>query len=197
MHTIAPAAQRRRPAGAAWLIVVVVLGVLAMHGLSGHGMSSASDVEMTLTPDTPSSMAAPGHTVDAADQVAPAHPDHGMSATGMMCVAVLAGAVLLHARGYQDRTHATILAASAVGVVLVVALRAALQLSSGAALLTACATLVLLPAAGLVLAAVVPNTIYNPGFKLTVEWIGYLLFFASFPLAFWLMGVFAAIRYRS
>lgn len=95
MHTIAPAAQRRRPAGAAWLIVVVVLGVLAMHGLSGHGMSSASDVEMTLTPDTPSSMAAPGHTVDAADQVAPAHPDHGMSATGMMCVAVLAGAVLL------------------------------------------------------------------------------------------------------
>jgi hypothetical protein len=39
--------------------------------------------------------------------------------------------------------------------------------------------------------------VYNPGFKLAVEWVGYLLFFAAFPLAFWLMGVFAAIRYRS
>jgi hypothetical protein len=53
------------------------------------------------------------------------------------------------------------------------------------------------PAAGLVAAAVVPNSVYNPVFKLTVEWIGYALFFACFPLAFWLMGVFAAIRYRS
>ena len=47
------------------------------------------------------------------------------------------------------------------------------------------------------MAAVVPNTIYNPAFKLTVEWVGYALFFAAFPLAFWLMGVFAAIRYRA
>lgn len=109
----------------------------------------------------------------------------------------LAGAVLLHARGYEDRTHATILAVSAVAVVMVVTLRFALQLHSAAAVLAACAVLVLVPVAGLILASVVPNTIYNPAFKLTVEWVGYALFFASFPLAFWLMGVFAAIRYRS
>ena len=109
----------------------------------------------------------------------------------------LAGAVLLHARGYEDRTHATILAVCAVAVGVVVAVRFAWQLNDLAAVLAACAALVVIPAAGLILAAVVPNTIYNPAFKLTVEWVGYLLFFASFPLGFWLMGVFAAIRYRS
>ncbi len=109
----------------------------------------------------------------------------------------LSGAVLLHARGYEDRTHATILAVSAVAVVIVLAVRFAVQLHSAAAVLAACATLVLVPVAGLIMAAVVPNTIYNPAFKLTVEWVGYALFFAAFPLAFWLMGVFAAIRYRA
>ena len=109
----------------------------------------------------------------------------------------LSGAVLLHARGYEDRTHATILAVSAVAVVIVLAVRFAVQLHSAAAVLAACATLVLVPLAGLIMAAVVPNTIYNPAFKLTVEWVGYALFFAAFPLAFWLMGVFAAIRYRA
>lgn len=75
----------------------------------------------------------------------------------------LAGAVLLHARGYEDRTHATILAVeAAVAVVMVVTLRFALQLHSAAAVLAACARAGLVPVAGLILASVVPNTIYNP-----------------------------------
>ena len=34
-------------------------------------------------------------------------------------------------------------------------------------------------------------------FKQIVEWVEYALLVAMFPLGFWLMGVFAAIRYRS
>jgi hypothetical protein len=56
--------------------------------------------------------------------------------------------------------------------------------------------LVFLPAAGLTAAAVVPNTIYSPLFRKFVEWIEYLCLMPIFPLAFWLMDVYAAIRYR-
>ena len=44
---------------------------------------------------------------------------------------------------------------------------------------------------------VVPQNFYTPVFKQIVEWVEYALLVAMFPLAFWLMGVFAAIRYRS
>ena len=53
------------------------------------------------------------------------------------------------------------------------------------------------PAAGLVAAMVVPQNFYTPVFKQIVEWLEYALLVAMFPLAFWLMDVFAAIRYRS
>ncbi len=55
---------------------------------------------------------------------------------------------------------------------------------------------VLLPAAGLVAAATVPNTIYSPLFRKLVEWVEYLCLMPIFPLALWLMNVYAAIRYR-
>ena len=55
---------------------------------------------------------------------------------------------------------------------------------------------VLLPAAGLTAAAVVPNTIYSPLFRKLVEWVEYLCLMPIFPLALWLMNVYAAIRYR-
>ncbi len=45
-------------------------------------------------------------------------------------------------------------------------------------------------------AAVVPNTIYSPLFRKFVEWIEYLCLMPIFPLALWLMNVYAAIRYR-
>ena len=58
------------------------------------------------------------------------------------------------------------------------------------------AILVLLPAAGLTAAAVVPNTVYSPLFRKFVEWVEYLCLMPIFPLALWLMNVYAAIRYR-
>ena len=58
------------------------------------------------------------------------------------------------------------------------------------------AILVLLPAAGLTSAAAVPNTVYSPLFRKFVEWIEYLCLMPIFPLALWLMNVYAAIRYR-
>lgn len=124
-------------------------------------------------------------------------PTRDQRALAVTFAAILAAAVLLHARGYEDRIHATILAVAAVAVPAVIAVRYAWQLPGAATVLVACAVLILLPALGLLVVAVVPRTTFNPGVKLAVEWVGYLLFFAAFPVAFWLMGVFAAIRYRS
>ncbi|HEU4363299.1 MAG TPA: type VII secretion integral membrane protein EccD, partial [Mycobacterium sp.] len=56
--------------------------------------------------------------------------------------------------------------------------------------------LLVLPAAGLLAAVVVPNTIYSPLFRKFVEWIEYLCLMPLFPLALWLMNTYEAIRYR-
>ena len=58
------------------------------------------------------------------------------------------------------------------------------------------AIIVALPAAGLIAAMVVPKNFYTPVVKQIVEWFEYALLLAIWPLAFWLMDVFAAIRYR-
>ena len=49
---------------------------------------------------------------------------------------------------------------------------------------------------GTVAAATVPNTIYSPLFRKLVEQVEYLCLMPIFPLALWLMNVYAAIRYR-
>lgn len=108
-----------------------------------------------------------------------------------------AGGILLHARSYTDRGQATVLAVLAAAVPILVALRVAVGLWTVSAVLVSSAVIVALSAAGLAGAAVIPRHIYSPVFKQAVEWFGYLLLFAPFPLAFWVMGVFAAIRYRS
>ncbi len=107
-----------------------------------------------------------------------------------------AGFLLLRGRSYVDRWQAITLALTAVLIVAAVIARYVLVLSSPVVLSIGVAILVLLPAAGLVAAAVVPNTIYSPLFRKFVEWIEYLCLMPIFPLAFWLMNVYAAIRYR-
>jgi type VII secretion integral membrane protein EccD len=109
---------------------------------------------------------------------------------------VVAGAVLLHGRSYSDRWQATVLALTAVAIVVGVSLRYAVGLWTLPALLVACAVILLVPAAGLVAAVVVPNHVYTPVFRYAVEWVEYASLFAVYPLGFWLMNVFAAIRYR-
>lgn len=115
----------------------------------------------------------------------------------LVLAGVTAAAVLLHARSYTDRLQSTVLAACSVAVVLAVCVRYAQGLWTAPAILIACAVMVVVTAAGLIAAAVVPSRIYSPLFKQFVEWTGYLLLLAPFPLAFWVMNVFAAIRYRS
>ena len=107
-----------------------------------------------------------------------------------------AGFLLLRGRSYVDRWQAITLAVTAVAIVAGVIVRYVLVLSSPLALTIGVAMLVLLPAAGLTAAAVVPNTIYSPLFRKFVEWIEYLCLMPIFPLALWLMNVYAAIRYR-
>ena len=80
-----------------------------------------------------------------------------------------------------------------VGAVIV---RYSLVLSSTASISVTAGLAVLLPAAGLTAAATVPNTIYSPLFRKLVEWVEYLCLMPIFPLALWLMNVYAAIRYR-
>jgi type VII secretion integral membrane protein EccD len=115
----------------------------------------------------------------------------------LVLAGVCAGAVVLHARSYTDRRQSTLLAVLSVSVVLTVCLRYALGLWTAPVVLIACAVMLLVTAAGLAAAVVVPSHIYSPLFKQLVEWVGYVLLVAPFPLAFWVMNVFAAIRYRS
>ncbi|CAM4417925.1 type VII secretion integral membrane protein EccD [Mycobacterium basiliense] len=107
-----------------------------------------------------------------------------------------AGFLMLRGRSYVDRWQAITLAGTAVIIVAAVAVRYALVLSSPLSVSIVAALLVLLPAAGLTAAAVVPNTIYSPLFRKFVEWVEYLCLMPIFPLALWLMNVYAAIRYR-
>lgn len=107
-----------------------------------------------------------------------------------------AGFLLLRGRSYVDRWQAITLASTAVIIVAAVCVRYAAGLHSPLSVSITSAILVLLPAAGLTAAAVVPNTVYSPLFRKFVEWIEYLCLMPIFPLALWLMNVYAAIRYR-
>jgi len=114
----------------------------------------------------------------------------------LLLAALVAVAVLLRGRSYTDRWQATILAAAAVVVPIGVAGRYIAELWTPLALVIGSGVIVAVPVAGLVAAVVVPNRFYTPPFRKIVEWIEYLCLTGIFPLAFWLMGVFAAIRYR-
>jgi len=104
--------------------------------------------------------------------------------------------VLLRGRSFTDRSQATILAVAAVTVTIGVSGRYVVGLWTVPALLVGAAVIVAVPVAGLVAAVVVPTRFYTPPFRKVVEWIEYLCLTGIFPLAFWLMGVLAAIRYR-
>jgi type VII secretion integral membrane protein EccD len=107
-----------------------------------------------------------------------------------------AGFLMLRGRSYVDRWQAITLAGTSVLIVGAVVVRYALVLHSPLSVSICTGILVLLPAAGLTAAAVVPNTIYSPLFRKFVEWIEYLCLMPIFPLALWLMNAYAAIRYR-
>ncbi|MGB9225255.1 type VII secretion integral membrane protein EccD [Mycobacterium sp.] len=108
----------------------------------------------------------------------------------------ISGFILLRGRSYVDRWQAITLAGTAVITVAAVVTRYVLVLNSPLSVSIGAGILVLLPAAGMTAAAVVPNTVYSPLFRKFVELIEYLCLIPIFPLAFWLMDVYAAIRYR-
>ena len=123
-------------------------------------------------------------------------PHTGQRWLPLLLAGFCAGFLLLRGRSYVDRWQAITLAGTAVLIVAAVVVRYALVLQSPLSISMCSAILVLLPAAGLTSAAVVPNTVYSPLFRKFVEWIEYLCLMPIFPLAFWLMNVYAAIRYR-
>ena len=114
----------------------------------------------------------------------------------LIIAGITAGWVVLHGRSYTDRWQATVLAVAGVTIVAAVCARYALGLWTAPVMLVCCAVTVAVPTIGLVAAAVVPNNFYTPVFKQIVEWTEYVLLLAMWPLGFWLIDVFAAIRYR-
>src|SRR6201995_4702085 len=114
----------------------------------------------------------------------------------LLLAAFTAGFLMLRGRSYVDRLQAIILAVTSVLIVAAITVRYVLVLSSAASLSAGVALVVLLPAAGLVAAATVPNTIYSPLFRKLVEWVEYLCLMPIFPLALWLINVYEEIRYR-
>jgi type VII secretion integral membrane protein EccD len=123
-------------------------------------------------------------------------PHTGQRWLPLLLAGFSAGFLMLRGRSYVDRWQAITLAGTSVLIVGVVVLRYALELQSPLSISISVAILTLLPAAGLTAAAVVPNTVYSPLFRKFVEWIEYLCLMPIFPLALWLMNVYAAIRYR-
>ncbi len=107
-----------------------------------------------------------------------------------------AGFLIMRGRSFMDRWQALIVTASGVGIVALVAVRYVVALWTPAALSAGMAVLVVLPALGLLVAAVVPRTTFSPLSRKLVEWIEYLCLMPLFPLALWVMNVYAAIRYR-
>ncbi|MGO8849319.1 type VII secretion integral membrane protein EccD [Mycobacterium sp.] len=123
-------------------------------------------------------------------------PHAGQRWLPLMLAGFSAGFLMLRGRSYVDRWQAITLAVTSVLIVVAIAVRYALVLQSPLAVSISVAILVLLPAAGLTAAALVPNTIYSPLFRKLVEWVEYLCLMPIFPLGLWLMNVYAAIRYR-
>lgn len=125
-----------------------------------------------------------------------ADPHTGQRWLPVLLAAFTAGFLILRGRSYVDRLQAITLALTGVLLVAAVVVRYVLVLSSPIVVGVGAGVLVLVPAAGLTAAAVVPNTIYSPLFRKFVEWIEYICLMPIFPLALWLMNVYAAIRYR-
>jgi type VII secretion integral membrane protein EccD len=124
------------------------------------------------------------------------NPHTGQRWLPVLLATFTAGFLLLRGRSYVDRWQSITLAVTAVTIVVAVVTRYVLVLASPIVTSVGAAILVLVPAAGLTAAAVVPNTIYSPLFRKMVEWVEYLCLMPIFPLALWLMNVYAAIRYR-
>jgi type VII secretion integral membrane protein EccD len=123
-------------------------------------------------------------------------PRTGQRWLPLILAGFISGFLLLRGRSYVDRWQAITLAATGVITIAAIVVRYALVLESPWSVGIGTAILVLLPAAGMTAAAVVPITIYSPLFRKFVEWIEYLCLMPIFPLALWLMNVYAAIRYR-
>ncbi|MGA9358257.1 MAG: type VII secretion integral membrane protein EccD, partial [Mycobacterium sp.] len=123
-------------------------------------------------------------------------PHTGQRWLPLLLAGFSAGFLMLRGRSYVDRWQAITLAGTSVLIVAAAVMRYVLVLDSPLSVSIGVGILVFLPAAGLTAAAVVPNTIYSPLFRKFVEWIEYLCLMPIFPLAFWLMNVYAAIRYR-
>ena len=114
----------------------------------------------------------------------------------LLIIGLVAVVVLLRGRAFVERWQAITMAATAVALVFAVVTRYAVVLWTPLAVSVGAAILLAVPAAGLVAAVVVPRTVYTPLFRKIVEWIEYVCLIPVFPLALWLMNVYATIRYR-
>ncbi len=114
----------------------------------------------------------------------------------VLLAGLTAGFLVLRGRSFQDRWQSIIVTVTGLVIVAAAVVRYVVVLWTPEMLSAGLAILLLLPAAGLLAAVVVPNTIYSPLFRKFVEWIEYLCLMPLFPLALWLMNTYEAIRYR-
>lgn len=90
--------RRVRPGLLATMVVAIVLGVLGMHGIDGHGVSLQGPMAHAADADTSTAPAMAGHdtALGAAVTSNDVHPaGDGMGGTVMVCVAMLAGAAMV------------------------------------------------------------------------------------------------------
>lgn len=125
-----------------------------------------------------------------------ADPHGDKPVLALLVAAFTSGFLILRGRSFLDRVQAITVTVTGVIIAAVVVVRWVVVLWTPAALAVGVAVLVVLPAAGLIAAAVVPNTIYSPMFRKLIEWVEYLCLMPLFPLVLWLMNTYEAIRYR-
>ncbi|HEU4359882.1 MAG TPA: type VII secretion integral membrane protein EccD, partial [Mycobacterium sp.] len=92
----------------------------------------------------------------------------------VLLAGLTAGFLTLRGRSFRDRWQSITVAMTGLVIVAAVVVRIVVVLWTPVALCVGLGVLLVLPAAGLLAAVVVPNTIYSPLFRKFVEWIEYL-----------------------
>jgi type VII secretion integral membrane protein EccD len=121
-------------------------------------------------------------------------PGHGRWWLATVYVLILGTILVLQGRAYADRVQAIIVVAT--GLVMTTALAVKYALSSHdppMSFIIAGAVLVL-GAAGLIVAATVPTRVFSPLFRKVVEWLDYALKVLVPPLALWLLNLYYLAR---
>lgn len=123
-------------------------------------------------------------------------PGQGRWWLATIYVAILAVILVLRGRHFSDRTTAVIVVATALSMVVAVALRYVLTYPTPLVSMCAAGGIAALGVLALFIAATVPARVFSPTFRKLVEYAEYVLIVAIPPLMVWLLNLIFLFRNR-